>query len=149
MKTMTEQQAEFMKAMGSPTIEKEGHVVCCILARRLIEEEVNVETLPALEKYKQHPSFENLVELADGIIDSVYVLLHAANSLDIPFDLVWNEVHRSNMAKVDADGRVKKREDGKILKPEGWTPPDIFSVMMEYKTKMEMGDNYMRTGMIK
>ena len=38
----------------------------------------------------------------------------------------WNEVMRSNMAKVDRQtSKVKRREDGKILKPEGWTPPDL------------------------
>jgi predicted HAD superfamily Cof-like phosphohydrolase len=36
----------------------------------------------------------------------------------------WNEVMRSNLAKIDLEsGRVLKREDGKVLKPEGWTPP--------------------------
>jgi predicted HAD superfamily Cof-like phosphohydrolase len=40
---------------------------------------------------------------------------------------VWKEVHRSNMAKLE--GGVRKREDGKILKPEGWTPPDVEGVM--------------------
>ena len=37
---------------------------------------------------------------------------------------VWNEVQRANMAKVGLGG-VKKREDGKVLKPDGWTPPDV------------------------
>jgi predicted HAD superfamily Cof-like phosphohydrolase len=38
----------------------------------------------------------------------------------------WNEVARSNLAKIDTQtGKVKKREDGKVLKPEGWTPPDL------------------------
>jgi len=32
-------------------------------------------------------------------------------------------VHRANMAKLH-DGKIVKREDGKTLKPEGWTPPD-------------------------
>lgn len=43
----------------------------------------------------------------------------------IPFDAVWDEIHRSNMAKVD--GPV--RDDGKILKPEGWVPPDVAGVL--------------------
>jgi predicted HAD superfamily Cof-like phosphohydrolase len=38
----------------------------------------------------------------------------------------WDEVLKSNMAKVDPVTRkVKRREDGKILKPEGWKPPDL------------------------
>jgi predicted HAD superfamily Cof-like phosphohydrolase len=38
----------------------------------------------------------------------------------------WDEVLRSNMAKVDPlSGKVRRREDGKILKPEGWKPPNL------------------------
>jgi predicted HAD superfamily Cof-like phosphohydrolase len=38
----------------------------------------------------------------------------------------WIEVMRSNFAKIDHDtGKVRKREDGKVLKPEGWTPPEL------------------------
>jgi predicted HAD superfamily Cof-like phosphohydrolase len=38
----------------------------------------------------------------------------------------WNEVARSNLAKIDAaTGKVVKREDGKVLKPEGWTAPKL------------------------
>jgi len=41
---------------------------------------------------------------------------------------VFAEVHRSNMAKL-VDGKVIRREDGKVLKPEGWTPPDVKGAM--------------------
>jgi predicted HAD superfamily Cof-like phosphohydrolase len=38
----------------------------------------------------------------------------------------WNEVMRTNFAKIDpTTGKVRKREDGKVLKPEGWTPPNL------------------------
>jgi predicted HAD superfamily Cof-like phosphohydrolase len=38
----------------------------------------------------------------------------------------WEEVIRSNMDKVDPEtGMVRKRSDGKILKPEGWKPPNL------------------------
>jgi predicted HAD superfamily Cof-like phosphohydrolase len=41
-------------------------------------------------------------------------------------DAAWNEVARSNFAKIDAaTGKVRKREDGKVLKPEGWKPPAL------------------------
>jgi predicted HAD superfamily Cof-like phosphohydrolase len=43
-------------------------------------------------------------------------------------DAAWNEVVRSNLAKIDSTtGKVRKREDGKVLKPEGWKPPDLTS----------------------
>jgi predicted HAD superfamily Cof-like phosphohydrolase len=38
----------------------------------------------------------------------------------------WKEVMSSNFAKIDKQtGRVRKREDGKVLKPAGWTPPEL------------------------
>jgi predicted HAD superfamily Cof-like phosphohydrolase len=38
----------------------------------------------------------------------------------------WNEVARSNLDKIDSvTGKVKKREDGKVMKPEGWKPPQL------------------------
>ena len=44
------------------------------------------------------------------------------------YDVVgaWQEVVKTNMAKVDPEtGKVRRRTDGKILKPEGWKPPDM------------------------
>lgn len=67
----------------------------------------------------------NLVELADAIGDLIYVLCQMALFYGIPLDAVWDEVHRANMRKVGG----AKRDDGKILKPEGWIPPDISGVL--------------------
>jgi predicted HAD superfamily Cof-like phosphohydrolase len=68
----------------------------------------------------------DLVEVADALGDIIYIAVGTALEFGIPLDRVWAEIQRSNMAKVDpATGVVKKRADGKILKPEGWTPPDI------------------------
>lgn len=69
------------------------------------------------------------VALADGLADLIYVCIGAANEFGIPLDKVWAEVHRSNMAKIGPNGEVKRREDGKVIKPDGWTPPDIAGVL--------------------
>lgn len=63
----------------------------------------------------------DLVEIADALADSIYVLLGTAVTYGIDLAPIFAEVHRTNMAK---DGGAT-REDGKILKPEGWQPPDI------------------------
>ena len=52
-----------------------------------------------------------------------------AMNLGIPLNAVFAEVHRSNMAKLLPDGSVLRRADNKILKPDGWTPPDIRQVL--------------------
>jgi hypothetical protein len=149
MKSYAEQQNEFFVGMASPSLERGDSLEkCCVLAERLINEEVFTETLPALRRYQVNPTTENLVDVADGLVDSVYVLLHTANSLGIPFDLIWDEVHRANMAKLWSDGKSRQREDGKILKPPGWKPPDVFTVLLEYNTEKVMGKEYIRTGMV-
>lgn len=72
----------------------------------------------------------DLVGVADGIADLIYVLVGTALEYGIPLDRVWAEVQRSNMAKVDpATGTIRRRADGKILKPLGWSPPDIASAI--------------------
>jgi predicted HAD superfamily Cof-like phosphohydrolase len=38
----------------------------------------------------------------------------------------WKEVMKTNFAKIDSEtGKVRKREDGKVLKPIGWVPPEL------------------------
>ena len=96
------------------------------------------ETMRAAAAYLASPSLENLTELADGIVDSIYVLCQAAYMFDIPLKEAFLEVHRSNMRKVAADGTVKRREDGKILKPDGWTPPNLWEVLHRYSNYRAM-----------
>lgn len=67
----------------------------------------------------------DLPEVADGIADLIYVLCGTAASYGIDLDRVWAAVHASNMAKVGG----ATREDGKILKPAGWTHPDIAGLL--------------------
>lgn len=87
----------------------------------LIHEEVVEELLPALEENK------DLVKIADGIVDSIVVLLGAAVHYGIDVRPIWDEIQKTNLAKKGGE----KRADGKILKPIGWTPPDIKSIIEE------------------
>ncbi|SKC71773.1 Predicted phosphohydrolase, Cof family, HAD superfamily [Krasilnikoviella flava] len=62
---------------------------------------------------------------AKELADVLYVTYGAADALGIDLPAVFVEVHRSNMSKVDADGRVLRRADGKVLKGRGYRPPDL------------------------
>jgi predicted HAD superfamily Cof-like phosphohydrolase len=69
---------------------------------------------------------QDKVETLDALIDLIVVTIGAIHSLGVDADGAWREVLNSNLAKIDKDtGKVCKREDGKVLKPEGWTPPDL------------------------
>ena len=69
------------------------------------------------------------VEIADACADLKWVIEGLEHTLNIPQQAVWDEVARSNLAKIDKDGKVHKRSDGKVLKPEGWTPPNIKDII--------------------
>ena len=66
------------------------------------------------------------VEALDALIDILVVTIGAIHSAGFDAEGAWKEVMRTNFAKIDKDtGKVRKREDGKVLKPLGWTPPDL------------------------
>lgn len=66
------------------------------------------------------------VEILDALIDIIVVTVGAINSMGANGEAAWDEVMKTNFAKVDKiTGKVKKREDGKVLKPEGWQAPDL------------------------
>lgn len=70
----------------------------------------------------------------DALIDILVVTIGAIHSLGVDSEGAWKEVVRSNMAKIDTvTGKVKKREDGKVLKPPGWTPPNLHPYVYEDK----------------
>ncbi len=65
------------------------------------------------------------VEVADALADLVYVTYGTAISFGIDLRPVFEEVHRSNMAKVGGGSRA----DGKVLKPPDWMPPRIRQIL--------------------
>ena len=66
------------------------------------------------------------VEVLDALIDILVVTLGAVHSMGADGEGAWKEVMRTNFAKIDKEtGKVRKREDGKVLKPVGWTGPKL------------------------
>ena len=83
------------------------------------------------EEYKETlEAFENndLIEVADGLADMVWVIMGMCSSCGIDFNKVWQEVRASNMSKF-VDGRAIKNEAGKIMKPETYFKPNIKKVL--------------------
>jgi predicted HAD superfamily Cof-like phosphohydrolase len=66
------------------------------------------------------------VECLDALVDILVVTIGAAHSMGCDIEGAWKEVMMTNFAKIDKKtGKVIKREDGKVLKPDGWTPPNL------------------------
>ena len=84
----------------------------------LIEEEA--------EELNQAIKDNDRTEVLDALTDILVVTIGAIHSAGFDAEGAWNEVMRTNFAKIDPEtGKVRKREDGKVLKPEGWTPPNL------------------------
>ena len=84
----------------------------------LIQEEVD-------ELWAANANADN-VECLDALIDILVVTIGAIHSIGADGEGAWKEVMKTNFAKIDKEtGKVRKREDGKVLKPLGWTPPDL------------------------
>ena len=64
----------------------------------------------------------DVVEQADALVDAIYYICDSAVRHGINLDRVFEIVHGANMQKV-VDGKVLRRDDGKILKPAGWQDP--------------------------
>lgn len=85
------------------------------------------------EEYLDAEKNNDLVEIADALADIIYIAAGTALSYGIPLDKVWEEVHSSNMSKLDADGNPIRRADGKILKGPTFFPPNITKILEEAK----------------
>jgi predicted HAD superfamily Cof-like phosphohydrolase len=77
----------------------------------------------------------NNVEAFDALLDLMVVTIGAIQSAGFDGEGGWQEVMRSNLSKIDqTTGKVRKREDGKILKPENWTPPNLKPFLQRSKS---------------
>jgi len=66
------------------------------------------------------------VEQLDALVDILVVTMGAIRAGGFDGEGAWKEVMDTNFAKIDpVTGKVRKREDGKVLKPEGWEPPQL------------------------
>ena len=66
------------------------------------------------------------IEQLDALIDILVVTIGAIHSMGADDEGAWKEVMKTNFAKIDSEtGKVRKREDGKVLKPVGWSAPDL------------------------
>ena len=68
---------------------------------------------------------KDLLEVADALTDILYVTYGAGHAFGIDLDKCFNEVQNSNMSKLDDNGNPIYNEDGKVMKPEGWQPPQL------------------------
>jgi predicted HAD superfamily Cof-like phosphohydrolase len=110
----------FLKAVGQETPSFAQATVSdqAELYKKLIKEEV--------EEFWEAEAASDDVEQIDACFDMMWVIVGYMKSRGWDCEKIWDEGAKSNLSKIDpVTGLVKRREDGKILKPEGWKPPDF------------------------
>jgi predicted HAD superfamily Cof-like phosphohydrolase len=117
-----QQQATFMQACGQSTTVH--NVSQAAMYHGLIHEEVS--------ELDEARKAGDIVEVADALVDILVVTIGMGMSLGLPMGALWDEVMRSNMSKISEDGSVKKRLDGKVLKPVHYSPPNLRNVMIAH-----------------
>lgn len=95
----------------------------CNLRHRLMSEEN--------EEYLEAAKNGDLVEIADALGDQLYILCGTIlkHGLQDKIVEVFNEIQRSNMSKLDENGKPIYREDGKVMKSDLYFKPDIKSIL--------------------
>lgn len=83
------------------------------------------------EEYLEAAQKGDLVEIADALGDLLYILCGTINAHGLQHKIaeVFEEIQRSNMSKLDEDGKPIYREDGKVMKSNRYFKPDIQSIL--------------------
>lgn len=111
---------KFLIAVGQnpPQQPNPGETDTSILYKKLIQEEV--------EEFWEAETASDDTEMLDACFDMIWVIVGYARSRGWDLNKAWAEGAKSNLSKIDPEtGLVRRREDGKILKPEGWKEPDF------------------------
>jgi len=117
---------EFHKAVGlaAPNAPEVPDAHTLELRRTLIQEEF-AEVMAEFDKAREAKSVLELSDLLHELADLLYVTYGTFVACGVDADAVFAEVHRANMQKSTG----KRREDGKILKPEGFKKADVRGVL--------------------
>ena len=125
MNKQLKQVEDFQKAFGSfigegpsfPPLDR------CVLRQRLLQEEV-------LELHEAW-SNKDIVEVADAITDCLYILFGTAIEFGLhdKLEALFDEVHGSNMSKLDLDGKPIYRNDGKVMKGPNYYKPNLKNII--------------------
>ena len=109
----------FMKTFGQEVKSKPGlsNVKTNNLRIDLIEEE--------LRELKHAIQTNDLKETADALTDILYVTYGAGHAFGINLDECFNEVQKSNMSKLSADGKPIYNDKGKVMKGPDYFKPDL------------------------
>ena len=114
-----EKVGTFMKTFGQKVKTKPSFSTDKINKLRidLIKEE--------LEELTEAMDNKDLLEVADALTDILYVTYGAGHAFGVDLDKCFNEVQKSNMSKLDKNGKPIYNESGKVMKGPNYFKPDL------------------------
>ena len=85
------------------------------------------------EEYLEATKTNNLIEVADALGDMLYILCGTMieHGMQDVMDEIFDEIHRSNMSKLDENGNPIYREDGKVIKGPNYFKPEIEKILVK------------------
>jgi len=86
------------------------------------------------EEYLQATRDEDLIEIGDALGDMLYILCGTiiAHGFQDKIESIFDEIQRSNMSKLSADGKPIYRKDGKVMKGPNYFKPDLKKILLKY-----------------
>lgn len=105
--------------------------LACTTSRRMAERAAFLQE--ELDEFRRGLSEGDIYEMADALIDIVYVVKGTAIELGLPWEELWQDVQRANMAKVI--GRTKRGIDIDVAKPPGWVGPKTDEIILAVRSQ--------------
>jgi predicted HAD superfamily Cof-like phosphohydrolase len=138
-KAMCRKAVEFIVSMVLSEMAELLETVC-------FDEKDRDETMIRLLGVDSHKTIKKpeslkrkIADQADALVDAIYYINDCAAKHGMDLDLCLEEVHGANLRKVDPlTGKVIRREDGKILKPEGWSGPCLEKVLFPFNKDVDL-----------
>ena len=87
----------------------------------------------AVEYHSKSGTKDAMTDLADSLVDMVYIIIGTAHAYGFDFDELWRLVHENNMTKIDPETGLVLKVNGKTQKPEGFVPVDLRSAIYPSK----------------
>ena len=87
----------------------------------------------AVEYHSKSGTKDAMTELADSLVDMVYIIIGTAHAYGFDFDKLWRLVHENNISKIDPETGLVLKVNGKVQKPEGFVPVDLRSSIFPSK----------------
>jgi len=66
----------------------------------------------------------SLTDQVDALIDLIYLTLGTLVEMGVPPEEAFEIVHQANLAKRESTGKIRKTDEGKVVKPPGWEGPE-------------------------